>query len=155
MPNKKTKGAESKAPKKGTKADLQKKLEDAYPSASGVALKKSTVANAGVYPVVLKETGTSAITRLAVYTAVAKKVVKKPTDKVKAEDLINILKAPEFVPVSGLAENIIGRPYGNFNTLKSRLSKEVNEGRIGAFKIDFDPTEDFKAVLPKITKLLK
>lgn len=116
-----TKKNSKATPKKVTSAeDILKSLLD-HASKSGIALKKSTANNAGVYPIVQKDNGTSAVTRLALYVAAERKIVASPAEKVKATDLINIIKSPEFVPVTSLVDGMTKseKPYKNFTLLRA------------------------------------
>jgi len=121
---------------------------------SGCALKKSTVENAGLYPIVNKENGASYATRLAVYCLAVKGTIKNISGKIKPETVIEMLNSNEFVPVSALVNEQLGKEWRNLGKLKSMLKKEVREGTLVGFGLDFDGEEDFKAFEPKLKKIL-
>jgi len=144
------------AEKKMTKAEeiLQSLREHA--SKSGVALKRSTVENEGVYQIVDKPNGASASTKLALYCLTLKGTIKTPNDKVKPEHLIEMFNSPSFVPVTSLVSEMTGKEnWKNFGKLKGCLAKEVRTGAIKAFQSNFDAEPEFKAMSSKIQKILK
>ena len=153
------------ATKKTTTKATQKKLTSSeeilaalreHASKSGVALKRSTVENDGVYPIVDKPNGASATTKLALYCLTLKGTIKSPNDKVKPDHLISLISSPEFVPVTSLIPEMTGKEnWKNFGKLRGCLAKEVRTGAIKAFQADFDAEPEFKELTSKLKKVLK
>ena len=93
---------------------------------SGSALKTSTVKGKGVYTVEDKKNGTSIV--------LVKALEKAGKKTVSGSALISILENKEFfVGIEEEVKKITGREYKNYTTLKSRLKKEVEAGRISSF----------------------
>lgn len=133
----------TKTAKKSVSADVMA-LSMVHAGKSGVALKKSTVEAAGVYPIVNKENGASLATRMAVYALVVSGKIKSPNAKVKPEMLVEVMNAPEFVPVTAKITELLGKEWRNFGKLKGCIAKEARDGTINAFQVDFDAKDDFK-----------
>src|SRR5690606_18353209 len=120
---------------------------------SGVALKRSTVENGGVYPIVSRENGASLATRLVVASLLTSGKIKDPMAKIDPKVFMETMNSPAFVPVTGLINKALGEEWKNFGKLRSCLNREVGGGHITAFKVseDIEPfLKDIDADLKKI-----